>query len=113
MGNQIADANAINMNEASMSEQHQHNFEHDRLLRALCISLVSSVLTYPLYAMYTRIAFDIDHKSSSSKWNISSLYQGYSMHILYNVLFESLLHYSREYLIKISPQIHSNRFVNR
>ena len=164
---QIYDADGINPDNPAgfgVINGYKHNWNHNRLIRKILISSITSILTFPLYAIYTKIAFDIgvrknteiiiqrenenkhrdkennivdfkyninafcsnilsigkqiiyaqgDNMVNTTKSDIFKLYNGYSIHLLYIILYQILIHYSREILIEISPKIHSWRIVNK
>lgn len=50
---------------------------------------------------------------SESDHRILSLFKGFGLSLLSNVLYQTLLHYSREILIHFSPRIHSYKLIDR
>lgn len=125
---------------------HVHDWNHRGLFRKIVISSLSSLLTYPVWSIYVRIAFDlgipkeidtnqsmecaVDYKYdinasctnvveignqivSENNKQIRSLYNGFGLHLLSNFAYQTIVHYSREFLIELSPRIHSYKVIDK
>eukprot|EP01084_Bolivina_argentea_P153713 268001_1 len=68
--NQIVDANAININ---IPNGYSHNWEHDKLMRKILISSLCSLITFPLYSIYVRIAFDFGEMKNNNNNNVNKI----------------------------------------